>query len=65
MTAPNSDCAIDLNAVALDRRPQPAGQQRSGAMYLAACGLTTSAQALAIRVKRWNRRIVFHSAIGL
>ena len=34
MTAPHSDCAIDLNAVALDRRPQPAGQQRSGAMYL-------------------------------
>ena len=34
MTAPNSDCAIDLNAVALDRRPQPAGQLRSGAMYL-------------------------------
>ena len=32
MTAPNSDCAIDLNAVALDRRPQPAGHS-SGAMY--------------------------------
>ena len=34
MTAPNSDCAIDLNAVALDRSSQPAGQLRSDAMYL-------------------------------